>query len=89
MLYEYSQSVFTLHTTDPWMIGHLHLEVLVPQIYVLYGMVPYAVASLRLFGGEDSIVIVVATSTYGYSRAILLWRGLEPCDLPGVFLGFF
>ena len=32
----------------------------------MYGMVPYAVVSLRLFGSEDSIVIVLA---------ILLWRG--------------
>ena len=31
----------------------------------MYGMVPYAVVSLRLFGSEDSIVIVLQLSSCG------------------------
>ena len=51
----------------------------------MYGMVPYAVVSLRLFGSEDSITVSLLYYSYPLvARA----QGVEPCDLPGVFLGF-
>ena len=70
----------SLHTSDPWMIGHLHLGSRPSDLCTVWYRTRWYLC--------DFLVVRILSLLYYSYPLVARAQGVEPCDLPGVFLGF-